>query len=271
MGCFSKAHRFTLEGSPPPMRSRSCGVSAAYFHSSRGPKNETHREGEPPGPWSWPMKAIAGAFLRRHYKWGLPAFMRKAMTRAVSSVLLIALSGCTSSALRARDVPGEDAAVDVTAPHQSDRCLEPRTLRLIEGEVVVRADTTSGTDEFSGLDCGSRGTVGPLNGPQHYYLVSVRAGATYSFILNATFHSVLYGFDAGTECSRERLQSACRSDGPMGFTSGLINPGTGGPNPGVVFDMPPDFTPEEDMEVIVVVDSDGASGAYELTVRETLP
>ena len=145
--------------------------------------------------------------------------------------------------------------------------MAPQALTFIDQEVDVRGDTSSTSDEFASLDCESRGAASPLNGPQPYYSVSTRGGATYSFDLVAAFHSILYGFDERTSCSHEELQSACRSEGVTGFASGLINPGTGGP----IFELPPDFTPEEDMELILVVDSDGGSGSYQLTVRETLP
>jgi hypothetical protein len=202
---------------------------------------------------------------------------------SMRSVLLIVLSACSTSSIVDVDASTtldtgrfDSVSVDVATPDggvsvPSDRCATPQMLTFIDGEVSVRDDTSSATDEFLPLDCQSRGTAGTLNGPQRYYALSVTRGATYSFVLNATFHSVLYAFDARGGCSQEALQSACRSEGASSFASGLIHPGTGGPNPGVVFDVPPDFAPAEDMPLILVVDSDGGGGGYELTVQEMSP
>lgn len=202
--------------------------------------------------------------------------MANAPILEVCTALLMTLSACsTSSTVRvesldaASDAPSSDTSDSTVS--QSDRCATPQPLLFVEGAVAVRGDTTRATDELSTLDCGSRGAAGPLSGPQHYYAISMRAGATYSFVLTAAFHSVLYGVDERLGCTLESMQRGCRSEGESGFASGLINPGTGGPNPGVVFDVPPDFAPDVDMDLILVVDSDGGRGAYELTVRETLP
>lgn len=229
-------------------------------------------------------RSYGEAAVARSRENSFPVQMALPFPNALRSALLVLAAGACSTSSVVVDAStgtsdaGHDAGFDagpaaedssVSAP--SDRCATPQVLTFEDGEASARNDTSVATDEFASLDCESRGTAGSLSGPQHYYSVFVSAGATYSFVLNATFHSVLFGFDARTVCSQESLQRACRSGDGGGFASGLINPGTGGPNPGVVFDVPPDFAPDVDMNLILVVDSDGGGGAYELTVRETLP
>lgn len=149
----------------------------------------------------------------------------------------------------------------------SDRCSSPERLVLTNGVASVRGETVTARDEFPALDCESRGTADTLVGPQRYYAMSVRAGRTYRFALRPTFHAVLFGFDADVTCNEGALRDACRSRGEHGFASGLINPGTGSPG-ATVFAVPPPYAATRDGDLVVVVDSDGASGSYELTVRE---
>lgn len=149
----------------------------------------------------------------------------------------------------------------------SDRCTAPERVALADGAAVIRGETTTASDEFPSLDCESRGTADTLVGPQRYYALSVHAGRTYRFALTPTFHAVLFGFEADVACTPEAIQLACRSGGRRGFASGLVNPGTGRPG-ATVFAVPPPYMATRDVELVIVVDSDYASGSYELAIRE---
>lgn len=78
---------------------------------------------------------------------------------------------------------------------------------------------------------------------------------------------MIYGFDGSFACNEGTIRSACRSAGADGFASGLINPGTGKPG-ATVFPVPPPFQPQRDMDLTLVVDSDGAAGSFALTITE---
>ncbi len=149
----------------------------------------------------------------------------------------------------------------------NDRCASARTLSLSPSPVEIHDETASVTDEFPDLDCGSRGTAAALHGPQRYYRLSLLKGRTYTFSLNPGFHSVVYGFEASVGCSEKAITTACKSGGSSGFASALINPGTGSPG-ATVFGVPPPFVAGHDMEFILVVDSDGASGGFNLKISE---
>lgn len=197
----------------------------------------------------------------------------------VSCSCIVFLVGCGGEVSTATNparpslADAPDDAASASAPGRvaqtsNDRCARPRTISLTGGAVTLKDDTGDATDEFSSLDCESRGTADSLRGPQRYYQLPVRKGRTYVFSLTPSFHAVVYGFDKSAGCSERTIQSACRSKGARGFASGLINPGTG--NPGAtVFSVPPPFVPQSDMDLVLVVDSDEGSGSFVLTISET--
>lgn len=150
---------------------------------------------------------------------------------------------------------------------ENDRCAAPARLALADGRVVVSDRTSDASDEFVALDCNSRGTAGPLKGPQKYFMLPVRHGHTYTFALTPTFHAVVVGFEATVACTETAIQLACREGGARGFASGLINPGTGKPGATVFATVPP-YHAERDTDLVLVIDSDGASGSFELTITE---
>lgn len=169
---------------------------------------------------------------------------------------------------RPRAPSGDAPAVAPTPPTTgNDRCAAPARLTLSDGRVVVSGSTSDASDEFGVLDCNSRGTAGPLKGPQQYFTLRVRQGHTYTFALTPTFHAVVVGFEATVACTEAAIQVACREGGARGFASGLINPGTGKPGATVFATVPP-YHAERDTDLVLVIDSDGASGSFELTIVE---
>ena len=179
------------------------------------------------------------------------------LRQIVTCIAAVLLSGCggqTASEDRAAD--GErNGAAQPTPPRApcgypspvqptptatgNDRCAAPARLTFTGGRIVVSERTSDASDEFVALDCDSRGTAGPLNGPQKYFMLPVRQGHTYTFALTPTFHAVVVGFEATVACTESAIQLACREGGARGFASGLINPGTGKPGATVFATVPP--------------------------------
>lgn len=163
--------------------------------------------------------------------------------------------------------PSGEPRSDTATRSDNDRCASPARLNLTGGRAVVVEDTSAVADEFSGLDCNSRGTAGTLSGPQKYFVLHVQGGKTYRFALTPSFHAVLVGFEAAVGCTEAAIQDACRGNDARGFASGLINPGTGTPG-ATAFSVAPPYHADRDKDLVLVIDSDGGSGSFELSIVE---
>jgi hypothetical protein len=155
---------------------------------------------------------------------------------------------------------GPDVGPDM-GPPMLGTCANAQTLTLIGGKATVSGDTTGVADEFPTLKC-SYGYVTStitMDGGQHYYKFAGTKDQWYKVVLGSTFadaHAVIF---TNPNCTEAGIQTDCQSGGATGEFS---EDSDAGDNRAVYFKAP--ITGD----IYVAVDSEGAEGAYTLTITE---
>ena len=98
------------------------------------------------------------------------------------------------------------------APPQHSKCVAAKALKLTGGAVTVQDSTLGADNEFGQqITCGNSFT---LDGPQVYYAVTLKAGASYQLRLKANYPARFYLF--GDSCTATMVSDQCKQSGVSG-------------------------------------------------------
>lgn len=140
-------------------------------------------------------------------------------------------------------------------------CANAQLLTLAAGAVTVNGDTTGVADEFPTLTCPSYdGGTYAMAGGQRYYKFNATKDQWYKVLLTAQFsygYAILF---TSTACTEAAIQTDCQS---LGATGEITEYGQKtGDTRAAYFKAPATGI------VNVVVDSEGANGAFTLDIEE---
>lgn len=166
-----------------------------------------------------------------------------------------------------------ELTIEEFSPADNARCARPKPLALSDGQVTIRANTRSATDEHSELTCeaattqlhgGTHSDDEELLAPQLYYSFTARSGKAYRVSLTPQFGSAaLYLFERAAGCTTAGIAKACSSDGVRGATTTA----EAGKKATV------SFRPTRPGDYVIAVDGTepGALGPFTLALEEYTP